>query len=507
MRRASRRLWIVLLPIVIALPLADLAAGPTGAAVTTFTDPTVVGPNSIVLGPDGNMWFTNAGNSSIGQITVVGTRVISNFTDGSIAHPNSITDDLAGNLWFTNAANNSIGEITTDGTVSNFVDPTISSPTGIVAGSDGNMWFTNAGSSSIGQITTDGTGTVTKFAAASISYPTSITAGPDGALWFTNAGNGSIGRITTDGTVTNFTDPSISYPTSITPGPDGAFWFTNAGNGSIGRITTGGTIAHFTNPSISSPRDIATGPDGALWFTNAGNSSIGRITTGGTVSNFTAPSISAPIGIAAGPDSAMWFTNSGSSTIGRITAQPPGVPSSVNAAPFLDGSALVGWAAPPDNGSPITGYVVRPYLDGAPQPVRVFNSTSTRELVKNLKNGRSYQFTVAARNAGGTGQASAKTAPIIVGSPGRPQNVTAVKVAAGSLKVSFGASNSNGAPVTSYTATCTSSDGGVTNTKSGAASPITVAGLTAGKTYRCTVKGTNSRGTGPSSFPSAPVTA
>jgi hypothetical protein len=167
----------------------------------------------------------------------------------------------------------------------------------------------------------------------------------------------------------------------------------------------------------------------------------------------------------------------------------------------------VGWAAPPDNGSPITGYVVRPYLDGAPQPVRVFNSTSTRELVKNLKNGRSYQFTVAARNAGGTGRASAKTAAIIVGSPGRPQNVQAVKVAAGSLKVSFGASNSNGAPVTSYTATCISSDGGVTNTKSGAASPITVAGLTAGKTYTCTVKGTNSRGTGPSSFPSAPVTA
>src|SRR5207253_2998886 len=200
------------------------------------------------------------------------------------------------------------------------------------------------------------------------------------------------------------------------------------GSSSIGQITTDGTgtVTKFAAASISYPTSITAGPDGALWITNAGNSSIGRTTTDATVTNFTDPSISDPPGIAAGPDSAMWFTNSGSSSRGRITAQPPGVPSSVQAVPFYDGSALVGWAAPPDNGRPITGYVVRPYLDGAPQPVRVFNSTSTRELVRNLKNGRSYQFTVAARNAGGTGHASAKTAAIIVGSPGRPQNVHAV---------------------------------------------------------------------------------
>src|SRR5204863_4918414 len=66
MRLSSRRAWTVLLATVVALPLSGLAAGPAAAAVTTFTDSTVVGPNSIVLGPDGNMWFTNAGNSSIG---------------------------------------------------------------------------------------------------------------------------------------------------------------------------------------------------------------------------------------------------------------------------------------------------------------------------------------------------------------------------------------------------------------------------------------------------------
>ena len=38
-------------------------------------------------------------------------------------------------------------------------------------------------------------------------------------------------------------------------------------------------------------------------------------------------------------------------------------------------------------------------------------------------------------------------------------------------------------------------------------SPVGVTGVTAGKRYRCTVVATNSRGTGPRSVPSAPVTA
>jgi hypothetical protein len=54
---------------------------------------------------------------------------------------------------------------------------------------------------------------------------------------------------------------------------------------------------------------------------------------------------------------------------------------------------------------------------------------------------------------------------------------------------------------------CASTNGGVTKTKSGAASPITVSGLTVGKSYKCLVNATNSRGTGPFSNPSAPMNA
>ena len=507
---SSRRVWAVVLSALVAVPLVGLEAlttGGAGAAVTSFSDATVSRPTSITAGPDGQMWFTNAGNSSIGAIATDGTRAISNFTDPSISSPSSIAVGIDGNLWFTNAGNSSIGQITTDGTISSFTDPSISDPSGIAAGSDGNLWFTNAGNSSIGQITTDGSGTVSSFSAASVSFPTSITSGPDGALWFTNAGNSSIGRITTGGVVTNFTDAFVSSPTSIKTGPDGALWFTNGGNHAIGRITTAGALTHFTDASISAAQGIAVGPDGALWFTNAGNSSIGRITTAGAVTHFTDPNVSGPRGIAKGPDGALWFTNAARSSVGRFTVQVPGIPTAVSAVPFGNGGAKVVWAAPASNGAPITGYVVRPYLGTVAQPARVFNSAATSEIVTGLKNGSSYQFTVAARNAGGTGSPSAKSTAIVIGVPGRPGTPTAVRTAAGSLRVSFVAPGNNGAAITSYTVTCTSTNGGVTKAKVGKASPITDTGLTAGKIYRCTVRATNSRGTGPASLPSAAVTA
>jgi hypothetical protein len=96
---------------------------------------------------------------------------------------------------------------------------------------------------------------------------------------------------------------------------------------------------------------------------------------------------------------------------------------------------------------------------------------------------------------------------MIAGAPGQPGTPSAVNVASGSLKVTFAAPMSNGAPITSYSVTCASANGGVTRTKTGTKSPITVTTLTPGKSYRCSVKATNSRGAGPASMPSPAVNA
>jgi len=168
-------------------------------------------------------------------------------------------------------------------------------------------------------------------------------------------------------------------------------------------------------------------------------------------------------------------------------------------------SATVIWKPPVSNGgSPVTGYLVTPYLGSVALAVRVFNSTKTTATVTGLQNGKNYRFEVAARSAG-TGAWSPMRGLVTVGAPGRPGKVAA-KAMSGSLRVTFTAPASNGAAITSYTATCASPNGGVTKSKSRAASPITVTGVTTGKAYRCRVAATNSRGTGPRSLPSASVT-
>jgi hypothetical protein len=183
---------------------------------------------------------------------------ITNYTGPGISGPNGIAAGPDGALWFTNAGNNSIGRITTNGIVTYYTGPGISDPRGIAAGPDGALWFTNAGNNSIGRITTSGI--VTNYTDPGPGYPWGIAAGPDGALWFTNVdgdGISSIGRITTSGTVTSYTGPGISDPLWIAAGPDGALWFTNTypGNISIGRIQAGGPVIvnelRLTGPSAS----------------------------------------------------------------------------------------------------------------------------------------------------------------------------------------------------------------------------------------------------------------
>jgi hypothetical protein len=192
----------------------------------------------------------------------------------------------------------------------------------------------------------------------------------------------------------------------------------------------------------------------------------------------------------------------------QCPATVPGAPAPAFAVPFNDHGAEVVWRTPTNNGgAPILGYKIIPYKAGVAQPAHIYNSAATAEFIAGLTDGTSYRFTVAARNAVGYGPPSAQSPAMIAGAPGQPGTPTAVKVASGSLKNTFAAPMNNGAPITSFSVTCISTNGGVTKSKTGTASPITVATLSAGKSYQCRVNATNSRGTGPLSDPSAAVNA
>jgi hypothetical protein len=186
---------------------------------------------------------------------------------------------------------------------------------------------------------------------------------------------------------------------------------------------------------------------------------------------------------------------------------PPGPPRTVTAKAG-NAKATVSWLVPLSNGgSPINGYVVTPVRAGAALPPRTFNSTATTQVITGLTNTVGYYFVVQARNAMGVGAGETSNGAVRVGAPGTPPQPTVTNPAPGSLKVTFLAPAPNGAPITSYTATCKSSNGGVAGSKTGPKSPITVTGLTAGRSYTCRVLATNSRGNGSPSPPSVARTA
>ncbi len=126
-------------------------------------------------------------------------------------------------------------------------------------------------------------------------------------------------------------------------------------------------------------------------------------------------------------------------------------------------------------------------------------ATAVTITVPNATLAKSYTCTVKATNAVGTSVASTASPALIVGAPAHAAKPTVAKVAAGKLRVSFTpltAAQANGSPLSTpkYSATCTSSDGGISRTATGTGSPIAVANLTAGKTYTCKVRGHNARG-------------
>lgn len=98
-------------------------------------------PQSITVGSDGNLWFTEKNTSRIGKITTSGA--ISEYQLAAGMAPQTIVSAPNGNLYFTMKSGNKVGQITTTGVVTEYVVPTAASqPHGITVGADGNLFFT-----------------------------------------------------------------------------------------------------------------------------------------------------------------------------------------------------------------------------------------------------------------------------------------------------------------------------------------------------------------------------
>ncbi|MDQ1383601.1 MAG: hypothetical protein QOG65_980 [Actinomycetota bacterium] len=183
----------------------------------------------------------------------------------------------------------------------------------------------------------------------------------------------------------------------------------------------------------------------------------------------------------------------------RTIVGTPLTPTGISGTPG-NASAVLHWTAPANNGAPLTGYAVTPYLAGVAQTVRTFASTATTQTVTGLVNAKIYTFRVAATNSRGTGPVSAASNAVTVGAPGAP---TAVVATAGPKRATLhwkAPTVTNGAAVSGYIVVAYI--GTVAQTflsLNSTATTTTVDKLGTGKPYTFTVAARNSRGSGSAS--------
>jgi virginiamycin B lyase len=172
------------------LAIGNLTNAPSAAAFSTTGD-----TFGMVVGANGDIWFTEPAASKIGWVSPEGGSVHEFDTPTPAAHPTFIANAPNNDQWFTEAGANKIGRRfggTT--TILEYSIPTPSAqPGGITLGPDGNMWFTEYAANKIARITTGSTPVITEFPAA--GGPIGITLGPDGNLYFAEYDGNKIGKL------------------------------------------------------------------------------------------------------------------------------------------------------------------------------------------------------------------------------------------------------------------------------------------------------------------------
>lgn len=344
--------------------VSSVVAGRSGAAtIDEFAIPTAASlPQDLVVGPDGNVWFTQRAADKIGRITSEGA--VTEFSlPSSGSEPVGIAVGPDGAVWFTEYAGNRIGRITTSGSISEFpLLTTGAGPYSIAAGNDGNLWFTGRDGTLIGSITT--AGVVTEVPLPGGDTPIAIAATPSGwdadgagatgAVVFTTTTPDSLmSYAETPATFSRFRWVTGSDARGIAASPDGSVWVALAVTDQLCRMSRGieGESFCVSLPNAgSTPTRLAADSDGAVWFTEFDGNRIGRVTADGEIVEIDSPTASSgPFGVAVSADGTVWFTEENGNAIGRLRlgSEPDAV---LAIAKTVKGKIAAGAASAPKKG-------------------------------------------------------------------------------------------------------------------------------------------------------------
>jgi sugar lactone lactonase YvrE len=198
-------------------------------------------PAGMVIGPNGNLYFADAGTARV--LMIAGDGIITTIAgDGGpvtfarLSWPKDIAFDQSGNLYIADSGNSLIRKVDANGVISTIAGSGVAGfsgdgqlalsaqfnvPSGIAVGQNGSVYVSDTNNYRVRKI--DPTGVITTIAgtgvagfsgdggpavSAQLSYPTGIKVDAAGNLYI--ADNGAVRRITPDGTITSIAGTGVS---------------------------------------------------------------------------------------------------------------------------------------------------------------------------------------------------------------------------------------------------------------------------------------------------------
>ena len=379
--------------------------------VSEFVSSGLSGPSGLAFDSIGNLYCANynGNNSTISKI--LPNRTVSTFASG-LNYPDGLAFDSIGNLYCANSGNNTISKINSVGIIIYTISG-LNAPFGLAFDTAGNLYCSNFNSNTISKINSVGTIVAT---ISGLSRPVGLAFDTAGNLYCANPGNNTISKILPNRTVSTFVFSGLFQPYGLAFDSIGNLYCANNTiNGSISRTVgfpinvNASQVSGTTNVTISWAAPTVNSGPAVTGYTiyNNGTTLITTI-TGTSTFSYIATNITQPYSF-----SVLANYSSGNS---QLSSTIPTSPTSVTAVQSATtANVLISWSAPTSNGgSTITKYTV--YTNGSSQGADVSGNilTYTTPL---LTLGQTYNFTVAAQNALGTGSASSPAVSVTILAP------------------------------------------------------------------------------------------
>ena len=474
-------------------------------------------PRGVATDAAGNVYVTLMSLSDgSGRVVVVAPDGSSRTTASGLCDVQGVAVDEEGSLYVTCPGGHAVLEISKDG-VTSPIGSNWGAPSGIAVDANGNVFVADRSRAEVVKIAPNGF--VTAIGQASLMSPQGIAVDDAGHVYVAQATEHAITKIDPDGALSTL-GAGLRNPRSIALGEDGTLTVVDADTGRLVRIE---------NPPLVEVGD----GQATISFASPGSDG-GAVITGYVVTVFDSSGgvltskhgASSPItvtGLTNGQNYsfAVQATNRhGDGALSTRTAlvelkipEPaptaPEAPTLVSVDPG-NGSGLVVFTAPRDNGSPISKYTVTATdvsnaINGG-QKCSTPDGATLECLVTGLVNGDDYAFSVVATNAEGDSPPSTLSSTITPATnPGAPTITSATRGNA-SATIAWTDGAANGSAIQSPSIYAFSGSTLVASKTNCSGSPCTISGLTNGTTYTFKVSNTNGVGEGDLSVASGGVT-